>query len=426
MTQAFESLNYGLVLIYGVLLSVDFAGGYTNRKQKWLTGFIIVTVLLIQIVCGLVFGLTFTKKIYPFISHLPLILILIIGFKKKPGIAVVSVLTAYFCCQLPRWVASVAEFAFHTRMAFLLVYTVCIIIFYSVLRRYFTNSAHSAMAYSRRGLFLFGGLPLFYYLFDYVTTVYSDMLYQGIKMIAEFLPAAMALFYVLFIVMYHKEVQKRNQIELDNTMLSMQLEQASNDIQSAKASQEIARIYRHDLRHHLSLLYSFAESGNLEKIKNYLLQEQKELDETTPSIFCENNTANLVISSFHNKAKKVGVSFIVEAKLPIKLEIADTEFCSILSNGSENAINAASRIEDKSLRIIRVSCSMNRNKLLIMIQNAYTGEIQIKDDIPISTQEHHGFGCRSIVAIAKKRNGFAAFEAGGNIFTLRVVLPMGE
>ncbi|MDF2838302.1 MAG: signal transduction histidine kinase regulating citrate/malate metabolism [Evtepia sp.] len=424
MERALGSLDYTLVLIYGALLSVQFSGGYTGKKQRWLIALMIAVVLSIQITCSLTFGLTFTKRIYPFISHLPLMLMLIVAFQKKPGVTAVSVLTAYFCCQPPRWVASLAEFVFHSKMAFLSVYAIAVIIFYIALTRYFTKPAYYAMTYSGRSLFLFGCLPLFYYLFDYATTVYTDMLYQGIKMIAEFLPAATALFYVLFIIMYHSEMQRRKQIELDNAMLSMQLQQASSDIQNAKASQEMSGIYRHDLRHHLSLLNSFAESGNMDRIKAYLLQQQKELDNITPIVFCENDMVNLVLSSFESKAKKAGVTLLTEAKLPEKLVIPDTELCSVLSNGLENAITAANKIEEKTLRSVRVNCSVNRNKLLILIQNAYIGNIQRNGSVPTSIKTRHGFGCRSIAAIAEKRKGFATFETEGGIFTLRVVLPM--
>lgn len=114
----------------------------------------------------------------------------------------------------------------------------------------------------------------------------------------------LAMFYILFIVMYHNEVQKRNKIELYNTILSMQLAKTSNDIQNVKTSQEMSSIYRHDLRHHLSLLYGFAESGNIDKVKDYLLQTKKDLDNITPIIFCENDIVNIVLSFLTIKQKK--------------------------------------------------------------------------------------------------------------------------
>ncbi|NFB70529.1 GHKL domain-containing protein [Clostridium butyricum] len=115
---------------------------------------------------------------------------------------------------------------------------------------------------------------------------------------------------------------------------------------------------------------------------------------------------------------------MTKVKLPKKLDIPDTEFCSILSNGLENAITAVSKIDDTSLRTVHLNCFINKNKLLIMIKNSYLGEIQKKDGIPASIQDNHGFGCRSIVMIAEKQKGFATFETEENIFTLRVILPL--
>ena len=85
---------------------------------------------------------------------------------------------------------------------------------------------------------------------------------------------------------------------------------------------------------------------------------------------------------FENKAKTVNVTLITKVKLPKKLDIPDTEFCSILSNGLENAITAVSKIDDTSLRTVHLNCFINKNKLLILIKNSYLGEIKKKDRIP--------------------------------------------
>ena len=95
-------LNYGLVLIYGLFLSAHIAGGFADRTQKRLIIILCPLFLLIQTPCWLILGESATKQLYPLIVHLPLILILIIALKKPVGIALVSVCTAYLCCQLPR------------------------------------------------------------------------------------------------------------------------------------------------------------------------------------------------------------------------------------------------------------------------------------------------------------------------------------
>ena len=62
--------------------------------------------------------------------------------------------------------------------------------------------------------------------------------------------------------------------------------------------------------------------------------------------------------------------------------------------------------------------------LLLEIENAYAGEVQMKEGLPVSAEKDHGYGCPSMRSIAEKRNGFCTFKAAGGIFTLRVVLPL--
>ncbi len=66
---------------------------------------------------------------------------------------------------------------------------------------------------------------------------------------------------------------------------------------------------------------------------------------------------------------------------------------------------------------------MERNLLLIEIENAYIGELHMQNGIPASKEEGHGYGCQSVLSIAQKRKGFCTFQAEDGIFTLRVVLP---
>ncbi|MEG2198801.1 MAG: ATP-binding protein, partial [Anaerovorax sp.] len=380
--------------------------------------------LCMQTACSYFFGLESTTKLYPLIVHLPLVVFLVLALKKSVVISIVSVLTAYFCCQLPRWAAVLSQQFFQTRTAYLITYSVSIIVFFFLMRRFFTKPAHQAMTYSRQSLFLFGGLPAVYYVFDYAATVYTRVLYTGIEMMSEFLPTVMVFFYVWFIVVYHNEVQQKTQIQLEKNMLSMQMENAKLQLKVLRSSQEQAVIYRHDMRHHLSMIGSFAQQEDVTQIMEYLANAQQGLTAITPLRFCENETVNLILSSFTSKAEKQDVVLNIKADLPKELNLPDTELCSVLSNGLENALNAASKLEDNMFRKVVVTCSVNRNMLLIEIENAYMGDIQMNGETPTSSQVGHGYGCKSMRSIAQKRNGFCTFVVADGIFTLRVVLPL--
>lgn len=423
LTELLSFANYGLVLLYGVFLSVWFSGGF-HSKRDWAVLFILYGfVLLLQAICWEVLGLEETRKLYPFLSHLPLWLTLTWAMKRPAGISLVSVLTAYFCCQLPRWVGALFLAIFRKELAFELGYMVFLILFYFLLRKYFAAAAYSAMSYSKQSLWLFGGLPLGYYLFDYAATVYTNALYQGIRMVNEFLPAAMALFYLGFITLYHYQVQKRSQAELQNSVLAMQLSAAGKQAEELLKTREQTAVYRHDMRHHLSAINSYLSAGEVKQAQDYISKVQADVEAITPVHYCENELVSLLCSSFAEKARRTGISFSIKAGVPKELPFSDTELCSLLSNGLENAFHASEKLPE-GRRWVDFSCTLRRQNLLIEIQNAYVGEVDLQDEIPVSHRSGHGYGCRSISALVRQHGGLCKFQAEDGIFCLQAAMPM--
>lgn len=243
-------------------------------------------------------------------------------------------------------------------------------------------------------------------------------------MLSEFLPTIMALFYIIFLTVYHSEMQKTNKLALDNMMLTTQSQQAKNEIQMLRETQRQTATYRHDLRHHVSFLWDLLHTGQTDKALEYLEQVQAGVESITPNHFCENETVNLLFSAFAERANQHGIALSVRAELPSVLAIPDTELCTVLSNGLENALHAVDAVENDELRKIVVDCRMERNMLLLEIENAYAGVVQIKDGLPVSLEKNHGYGCQSMRSIVEQRKGFCIFKAGDGIFTLRVVLPV--
>ena len=419
-------INYGLVLLYGIFLTIAFSGGCASKKERRAVAALSIIIFVAQMLSYAIWGLAHTKKLYPLISHFPLFLMLVLIFKKPWGVALASVLTAYFCCQLPRWIGTLTLYIFDTDMAYQIGYILSLAPLYFFLRRYFTMPAYRAMTYSKRSLFLFGGLPLFYYLFDYATTVYTDALYAGVQMVNEFLPTVMALFYVAFVSVYHAEVQRRNQLEIDNAMLASQSERAKHEIFALQQVQQQTAIYRHDMRHHLSLLSGYLEAGEFSKAGEYIRQAQADIDKIVPVQYCENNAVNLILSSFATKAKERDLLFSAKATIPAALPLSDTELCALLSNGLENAVSAAAQVNADTQPTIRVNCQPHKDKLLIYISNPYRGTIIMRDELPESSRPGHGFGTKSIKLIVERHAGYCAFEAKDGIFTLKIVLPLCE
>lgn len=157
--------NYGLVLLYGLFLSTLISGGWENTRQRTLVFAACPLFLMIQSVCWLVLGADMARQLYPLITHLPLALILICILKKKVDVALVSICTAYLCCQLPRWVDLVVTALTHSELIGEICYTLVIGPLFYLLYRFFVRPAYAAMMASPQSLLLFGSLPVAYYFF---------------------------------------------------------------------------------------------------------------------------------------------------------------------------------------------------------------------------------------------------------------------
>ena len=419
---AFGVFNYGLVLIYGLFLSVGIAGGWETAGQRNIILAACPFFLMVQTPCWLLLGVEVTKQLYPFIVHLPLLLLIVLVLKKPVRVALISVCTAYLCCQFPR-IGNIAVTAVTgSALAGEVVYTALIIPVFLLLWCYFVPAANSIITDSSRSLPIFGILPAIYYLFDYATVIYTNLLYSNAKVVDELMPTVLILFYVMFLTAYRTQLQKNHQAEEQRSMLEMVLKQAEAEMSSLRQSQTQSAIYRHDMRHHLGMISSLLATGQADQANEYISGVMGKIEAITPVRFCENETVNLLCASYAGKAEQQNTRLTVEAKLPKYLPVADTEICSILSNGLENALRAVERLEPDR-RKVELYCEMKENKLVLQIKNPYDGEVTMQDGLPLSARLGHGYGCRSIQSIARRRGGFCRFTAENGVFYLRLILP---
>ena len=403
-------LRFGVSLIFGITVSVLFAGIELTKKNRLVTGLLCVIFLFVQTASWWLLGLDLTSKLYPLIIHLPLIVIFSLYYKRPWLISVVSVLSGYLCCQAPRWFGFLAGAALDSRLADHIFYIASVFLAYYFLKRYVAGSVRQLMEKSTKSCLFLGGVPLFYYLFDYVTAIYTDVLYSGTEWAVQFMPSTISVFYFVFVILYYAETQKQASLQREKDMLDAQFRLAQTEFASLRQLQQNAASYRHDMRHHFALLQGLASKEHIEGIKEYLRTAQSDMDAITPTRFCENETVNLILSAFATKAKQGSIMLTVDAKLPDLLPFSDTELCSLLSNALENAIHACEQIPDSNKRIIRLRMYSKNNKLCIDIRNIYQTEPVFHQGLPVSKEQGHGFGTKSMVHIVEKHSGVFQFS----------------
>lgn len=404
-----------------MVLSAAFCDIHWTRKKIFAFGCSIAGILLFQGIIYFGIDSDITEKLYPLITHIPLTVVLCI-LNRKCLWPTISVLSAYLCCQLRRWLALliVAVFSGSSVMQDIveLVVTVPILVF---LIWFVAPSVRSASHYPVSLQCQFGMVPALYYGFDYLTGVYTDLLLDGVQAAVEFMPFVCSIAYLFFIVYISQERWTRSQLEQTQAILNIQVDQAVREIAALRESQEKTKIYRHDMRHHMQYLSSCIENEQFGQAQNYIQEICSEIEADKVTAFCENEAANLIFSTFVRRASDSGILMQVRARVPQLISVSENDLCVLLSNGLENALHACREQKEKGWAgAIEVSAYEKNGKIFLQIINSCGKDIDFDDGIPVTNRPGHGIGVRSICAIVERYDGIYTFSAEDGQFILRV------
>lgn len=210
-----------------------------------------------------------------------------------------------------------------------------------------------------------------------------------------------------------------------------QLEIQRREYEDICKKMELGRTYRHDMRHHLSVLEGLAGKGSNQEILRYIGSLSGQLSEISQETYCENPTVNAVLSSCIGRAaKEAGCRVTSSVRIPAQIPFDEMDVCVILANALENASNACKKVTEKESRHIQINADFSDNrKMTVSVVNPCSGQIEFDPDgFPlVPKREGHGIGLKSIAAIAQKYNGLFHCEWKEGQFWLRVVLfdPQG-
>ena len=354
-------------LLFGVFASAAFLGIRLNRKNN-------LTLLLFSCVSGAIhlfvyqlYGTSFAEQLYPLITHIPLVLLLTLYYKYNATISILSILTAYLCCQISNWIG-IAAFALTNQQWIYYSVRICITaIVFVLLIHYVSDITAQLLQKPTRSLMILGFMPFVYYIFDYVTSIYTSLLYSGLEIVGEFLGFVLCLTYLMFLFLYFKEYEANKEAEQRNQIIEMKRVQSEKELEALHRSERAVSILRHDMRHFLLSISSYIENNENEKALDYINEVIHTSDKTALQRYCKNNIVNLILSSHKGEMKKKQITFQYTIQIPEKLRISDVDLTALLSNGLENAIHAVSDLPMPK-RIIRLDMHMNHDKLLISLK----------------------------------------------------------
>lgn len=131
-----------------------------------------------------------------------------------------------------------------------------------------------------------------------------------------------------------EEKAKRSKMLID--MKSEQYNMITEKIEKTRKS-------RHDIHHHINVVYQLAKENKIEQLIEYL-EEYNKIDSTKePMVYCNNSTVDAILNHYILLAKDNGIEVHLNVALPEKLKIRDTDLCIVIGNLLENAIEASKK-----------------------------------------------------------------------------------
>jgi len=176
----------------------------------------------------------------------------------------------------------------------------------------------------------------------------------------------------------------------------------------------------------MQLLSSCISNGKTDEALKIISDISSHIDSDTEiKKYSNNMMINAVVSYYAGKCRKEGISFSHDIRIKEPLPCDDMSFAVVISNGLENAFNACIRMEESSAeRFITMTCLQQNDRLFLEIKNSFSGTISFDKNgkLPVSMDEDHGIGTRSISSFADKNNAILDYDADDGIFAMHLLL----
>lgn len=193
----------------------------------------------------------------------------------------------------------------------------------------------------------------------------------------------------------------------------------------------------HDFRQHLRTISVLSDRINASPDTREIQQElhtylQNATNTTYPGTpdaletFSSNPAVDALLQYYYSYAKQqnIDVSFQL---MPAKLRLPDIEYCTILGNLLENAIEACIRLPKKNQRSIQLQSHETEHLLFIRIENTYDGLV-LKENQHLASRKscssQHGIGISSVTEIVERHGGTIDTYPMAHVFRIGISLPL--
>ncbi len=225
---------------------------------------------------------------------------------------------------------------------------------------------------------------------------------------------------ILFLFEYVGSLAQKNidaQAELQRTKWeNAQFKHVSDTYQALRS-------WKHDFKNHLALIQTYLTENKTEELKQYIAEITEETGPFMHLYYTGHSVIDAILSNKLFIASSMGIRIKSNVVLPEKLNITDSQLCSILSNLLDNAIEAQKDVSDP---FIHISIQQERGMLYIKIENSSKGYYRYKNNQLVSVKDSsdHGIGLQQVRRIVENLHGIISIDPKPANFLVKILIPI--
>ncbi|HBU12665.1 MAG TPA: hypothetical protein DEB31_08060 [Clostridiales bacterium] len=207
--------------------------------------------------------------------------------------------------------------------------------------------------------------------------------------------------------------------------LALQMGAMREQTESEKKHRDTMEILRHDMRHEMGVIMELYRAGKAAEAETIYADWQNALKEAVPALLCAEPILNAVLTRFAHRAKDMNIFLYVNTNVPGTLPIDTIKLSVMIANALENALAATDKVQEDDKRVIRVKLLQSGNQIGLEVINPCAAPVEFDEKgLPVTREQGHGIGVRSIAAFAQDNNCMLDFSNIDGKFTMRLVMKL--
>lgn len=147
-------------------------------------------------------------------------------------------------------------------------------------------------------------------------------------------------------------LEKAAQTEQANQLFALQTKEQTAHLQQVQLHQQQMRAFRHDIRNHLLMLHGLLQKNEISRAMAYLSELEMVSDALADPFHTGNPAVDALLSSKFSAAAQQNITITCQMQIPSDSQIADIDWCIILSNAVDNAIKACGNLPNAQKQIV--------------------------------------------------------------------------